>query len=353
MKKSKKSTSSKRMERIEKTLADLATAMSFFQSNNKPSTVRENEQSWCVANTPSQEKSSVRWENIKPFPAGVPANKMWEEWNRYIENFEIAASLNNANDPVIRTRLLFLSMGPNLQEIVRAAKLRPNLADAGCYKTFISSINEYFKSMTDTAAKHEAFLRMRQETGETAVAFHARLMCKVRLCGYSDDDHDHFVRAQLLKGLRNKELVKSSRTYGYQTNYIVQAATHSEAYEVETVETVESSNTNVFQTRMLQKRKPLNESSNEPTQKRSFTERGTGRRSRCSRCNQLFHRNAQCPAINKNCNNCGKRGHFSAAYRNKRVNSIRYNQGNQESDQPTYDPPTDEQADEDNKQVQM
>lgn len=183
-----KVTTNSRMERIEKTLADLTTAINLLRPSSQPSS-RENEQSWCISNDVQVQGSStsVRWDHIKPFPSGVAANKMWEEWNRYIENFEIAASLSNANDPVVRTRLLFLSMGPDLQEIVRAAKLRPNLKDVGCYRTLVANINDYFRSKTDTAAEHEAFSCMQQEKGESAVAFHARLMCKVRLCGYSVD----------------------------------------------------------------------------------------------------------------------------------------------------------------------
>lgn len=91
---------------------------------------------------------------MKPFPKNIPANKMWEEWTKYIENFEIAASLSNATVPVRRSQLLFLSLGEELQGIVRAAKLRPNLNDSKCYTILVKNIDEHLQSMTDSTAEH-------------------------------------------------------------------------------------------------------------------------------------------------------------------------------------------------------
>lgn len=69
----------------------------------------------------------IRWDNIKPFPKNVPATKMWEAWTRFHEDFEMAASLSNLNDPRRRVEYLLLSMGDELKSIVRAAKLRPSV----------------------------------------------------------------------------------------------------------------------------------------------------------------------------------------------------------------------------------
>lgn len=119
---------------------------------------------------------SVRWDNIKPFPKGIPANKLWEAWTKYFENFEIAASLSNVCDPVKRFQLLYLSVGDELQGIVRAAKLRPESIDASCYGDFVKNIEKYLKALTDTSAEHDMFSSMQQEKGESAVNFHARLV---------------------------------------------------------------------------------------------------------------------------------------------------------------------------------
>ncbi|XP_062705610.1 uncharacterized protein K02A2.6-like [Aedes albopictus] len=260
---------------------------------------------------------------------------MWEEWNRYIENFEMAATLSNANDPVRRSQLLFLSMGTELQGIVRAAKLRPSLTDANCYQKFVANIGNYFQSMTDASAEHEAFSNMKQLKTENAVAFHARLMAKVRLCGYSPTDHDRFVRSQLLKGLRNKDLVRAARTYGHDTNYIVQAATRDEAYEAETTtpDNKEPLAVNrVHRTTSVQdsikKRsradnggpQPKRSRTNQYAERRSTQDRG--RRSRCRRCNGRTHSNLPCPALSRNCNFCGEQGHYAITCRRAHVRQV-------------------------------
>lgn len=356
---SKTSTDSneQRLQRMENALFDITKAIHSMQTTRATPYIPDADQNWCTPVSSSGDIAlpSIRWDNIKPFPSGVPANKMWEEWNRYIENFEIAASLSNANDPVRRTQLLFLSIGDELQNIVRAAKLKPSLNDAGCYRNFVDNIRKHFQSMTDSAAEHEAFSNMRQDRSESAIAFHARLTAKVRLCGYSSTDQDRFVRAQLLKGLRNRELVKAARTYGHDTNYIVQAATRDEAYEAETAIQASSQPFEQYAINRVQRQSPRQPSyressskrprpgrmvdrteskrfrNNQQAPRRDLQERG--RRARCRRCNGLPHSNYPCPALNRNCNSCGERGHYAAACRQSRIRHLQI----KSNDSPTRD----------------
>ncbi|XP_053686710.1 uncharacterized protein K02A2.6-like [Sabethes cyaneus] len=275
-----------------------------------------------------QSLPSIRWDNMKPFPKGIPANKMWEAWTKYLENFEIAASLSNAHDPVRRVQLLFLSIGEELQGIVRTAKLRPSMDDPNCYSTFTNNIEQHLKSMTDTSAEHDAFLVMKQVDGESAVSFHARLMEKVWLCGYSTVDQDRHVRTQLLKGLRNRKLARASRIYGYDTNFIVQSATRDEAFPLNepavTDGTVAINQVYRRESVRQPKRRNNGPAEFEPRTKRFHNERPfpPGRRSRCPRCDLLAHKYGRCPAFDKNCNSCGRQGHFAAACRRNRVNTI-------------------------------
>lgn len=245
---------------------------------------------------------SIRWDQMKPFPKNVPANRMWEEWSKYIENFEIASSLSNATDPVRRSQLLFLSMGDQLQSIVRAAKLLPNLNDKQCYKVFIKNIEDHLRSMTDTSAEHEAFSRMQQGKGESVMNFHARLVEKVRLCRYSTGDQERFIRAQLLKGMLNRELARTARTFDHETNFIVQAATRDEAYERETTHATSMEDESINQVRGRMPRTMKREGRGEPSgsQNKKFrldTQRSSSRRNLCSRCNQWNHRKRPCPAL--------------------------------------------------------
>lgn len=142
----------RRLEQMEKTLADLTRALDAGRS--KIASSAEADQSWnyCsgIPSTSNSVVSHIRWDHIKPFPNDIPANKMWEEWHRFIENFEIAASLSSANDPVQHSKLLFLSIGEKLQGIVRATGLRPDLREPNCCHTFVEKIGNNLQSMIDT-----------------------------------------------------------------------------------------------------------------------------------------------------------------------------------------------------------
>ncbi|XP_055612622.1 uncharacterized protein LOC129759244 [Uranotaenia lowii] len=319
----------KRINRFGEELRALEKAFNSINHQNplhvSPSDV---ERSWNVANNSTKGTNIIRWESIQPFPNDVPANKMWEQWIRFIDRFEIAASLYNANDSVQRSQLLFLAMGEKLQEIVRAARLRPNLLEPNCYRIFIRNIEDYLRSMIDITAEHESFSTMRQERDEPTMTFHARLMEKVRLCGYSSGDQDRFVRTQLLKGMRSRTLAKESRIHEYSSTKIVQLATREEALPSEATPTETQQ---AFAVDRRSQRTP-NESG-AMKRDRSFT-RDTfnakkkrhgneanykqGRRSRCPQCNHLFHKYGKCPAEDKDCKKCGRLGHFAATCHQKK-----------------------------------
>lgn len=79
-----------RLQRMENALADITKALNVLQTPVAPN--KDTDQIWsnptALTSTPDIIPSSVRWDNIKPFPTRVAANKMWQEWNHYIENFE-------------------------------------------------------------------------------------------------------------------------------------------------------------------------------------------------------------------------------------------------------------------------
>lgn len=280
----------------------------------------------------------IRWDNIKPFPKNVAATKMWEAWIHFLEDFEIAASLSYLRDPKRRVELLLLCMGDELKSIVRAAKLRPS-EDEGenYYKQFVDNIDRHLKAMTDPAAEHEEFSRMVQEEGESAVKYHARLTEKVLLCDYNPADQDRFVRTQLLRGLRNEELRRAARTYSHDSNTIVHAATRAEAFQAEIAVRGSDSNALVVSSnrfrpseRQIKRKQAFHQPTSNPVKRSkfdrppSFEQRaGSSRRNRCSRCFRPAHRSEECPALRRNCNSCGERGHFAVACRVDRVSTVK------------------------------
>lgn len=293
--------------------------------------------------TPSVTHPSIaginRWNDIKPFPKNLPATKMWEAWIRFFEDFEMAISLSCVTDPKQRLELLFLSMGDELKSIVRASNLRPHTDDENCYSTLVDNIYWHLKGWTDPAAEHEDFSKMVQEEGESAVKFHARLTDKVQLCDYSPREQERFVRSQLLRGLRNADVIKAAWMYTHDSNTMVQAATRAEAFEaVKPIPVSESHalavTTNRSQGTGSRYKRGAGFSSRNPAKKfksdraPAFKPRpNVSRRTRCSRCFRQLHEDGEeCPALRKNCNACGKRGHFAVTCRADRVNTVRAEQ---------------------------
>ncbi|XP_055598094.1 uncharacterized protein LOC129747771 [Uranotaenia lowii] len=285
-------------------------------------------------NDAASNEGPIRWDIIKPFPKNVPTSKMWEAWKRFIEDFEIAASLANIRNQKRRMDMLLLSMGDELKSIVRAAKLRPP-ADDNCFIKFVNNIDVYLKSMTDPAAEHEAFSNMRQEEGESAISFHARLTEKVRLCGYSEADTDRFVWTQLTKGLRNADLRKDARIYGHDVNKIVVSATRAEAFASDSIQPVIESSAmtvsrNFKPVRSSQRSRPFrqpNYQARARNQNRynpygSHRRNQIPRRKRCIRCFESIHIDEPCPAEDKQCYRCRKIGHLAKACRNPEVDVI-------------------------------
>ncbi|XP_055522745.1 uncharacterized protein K02A2.6-like [Wyeomyia smithii] len=187
--------------------------------------------------------------------------------------------------------------------------------------------------MTDTTAEHEHFSSMHQGKSDSVMAFHARLIDKVRLCRYDPKDQERFVRAQLLKGMSNRELARTARTFGHVTTFIVQSATRDEAYQREITPAANGEDTTINQVRGRTSKAPLkreaeaDQAGNSRSKQFRFNrDPPRGRRDRCSRCYCRAHWNRPCPALKLKCYSCGQMGHFSAVCRQKRINAVQERQ---------------------------
>ncbi|XP_062541054.1 uncharacterized protein LOC134209092 [Armigeres subalbatus] len=170
---------------------------------------------------------------------------------------------------------------------------------------------------------------------------HSQLPCqvdgKIRLCHYSANDQERFVRAQLLKGMSNRELARTARTFGHETNFIVQSATRDEAFQMEEARNKTTQDVMINQVRRQLPSAPFKRRGGQDSsfghrnkQQRLNISYPNSRRDRCSRCNRWAHWNRPCPALKLKCNTCGSTGHFAAACRQNRINIIQDNPEQQE-----------------------
>ncbi|XP_055584884.1 uncharacterized protein LOC129737748 [Uranotaenia lowii] len=276
----------------------------------------------------SNPSGHIRWDHVRRYPDNVPANRMWESWCRFHQNFEMAASLGNAHSPKQRAQLLYISLSEQLQGIVNAFYLMPSLSSPSCYDEFVKNIETHLLSLTDTSAEHDSFQAMRQGADESVVTFHSRLVEKVRLCGYSREDQQKFVRTQLLKGILNRDVAKFARISGSDVNFIVQSATREEAANMDA-----GPSNNAFAVnhkRSASNRQPFKSNDNlrkrfrnsSPKRSRYDDESTPNQRSRCPKCNHAYHHSSKCPALGMICKRCGDRGHFARCCPSRRLRAI-------------------------------
>lgn len=315
-----------RIERLETAVSDLA---KFTQTSGQPSSSGSADGfTFKLPNSdfgndlPQNGGIDLRWDQLKPMPKNIPVHKMWESWKGFLANLKKTTSIANINDQKRLSQLLYLTIGEEMQTIIRAAQLKPDFDEPFAYNKFVANVDGYLQSMVCTPIEQGRFFRMCQEINETAMDFYARLIDKVKLCGFEDAEHIWYIRAQLLKGMQNQELAQEAQTFGYDANQIVHEATRCEAFEYE--QDCPSAGKFYFARRSKKeskaKRKPnrnkrLYAAGATPRRFRASAKRYIGRRGRCPRCNRVAHQNEPCPALTKECHTCGRIGHFTITCR--------------------------------------
>lgn len=337
-----------RISRLEKAVVDLAQIMIEKEQEGKK------QQTDANASISNREKESVqaggrtvKLDQLRPFPKDVASNRLYQEWQKYLETFEIAMSLQEVNEPHKMANGLYMAVGDYLRDILRAANLSPRPTEDGpdCYNNFVKNVGDHLRSMTDPMLEYDSFREMKQEAGESAISFHARLVDRAKLCGYGPVAEEHMVLSQLLKGLRDREIAKAAKIFDHDAKFIVRAATRSETLDpMPEPQPGPSGSGTVFavnrgrDTQQTRKRTfgqgNDSNSANRDNSFRSSRGRGSngagghrgkkqkgfgrGKKNRCSRCNYWIHEKLEdCPALNAECYECHEEGHFAVTCRDK------------------------------------
>lgn len=240
---------------------------------------------------------------------------------------------------------MYLLLGDQLQGLIAAAKLCPSFDDPQCYSILTQNIATYLRSLVDTTAEHEEFIRLKQESNESVVTFYARVIEKASACGFGDVG-SKFIRSQILQGMSNQDIANAARTYSHDIQTVIQAATRAEAFNINAgpskregiMEIANTSSNRQTGSKRIASRgwdtQDRGRANGPPSKRREITGRFVGKRNRCFRCDRPKHNGKQCPALYKYCNTCNERGHFSATCRKKRVNQLGYSK---EDDEPVKD----------------
>lgn len=275
----------------------------------------------------------MRFQKPEPLPTNIPVAERYEAWLDWKEGFDVAASVcvPSLTDQQM-SRLLFTSVGPETQKIIRLLGLPPSEKGpwpAGReFSDLSSGLNRFFRGMVDESVDHARFHEGKQGQKE---GIHDYAMRMKRLAASVDVNPSSFsFRHQLLKGMRNQDLAIKATDDNIPLGDIIQTAARKEQREAseqakrpsqwfpsdEAQPSVAAFSAGRNFGRARQFKRPADfERSNGPE----------GKAKSCRYCGGRSHMDKKgCPAFGKSCNSCGIKNHFEKVCekKNKKVSAV-------------------------------
>lgn len=230
-------------------------------------------------------------------------NERWSGWLRRFNRWVSAMKLDS-DTQILNTMLT--AAGEGIEEIYSvSAEATDKYADV------CKVIAEHFKPYEDVETQTVKFRQLHQRSNETIEAFMVRLKTAAVSCKFTDLNTQ--LKLQIIMGTNSKRV----KTKGMQESTALSDL-------VKYARALEASNTNVIDVATDKdtisiKQESLNQVSNyKPFKSNKFGDT-------CKACGfNLPHRGSSCPALGKNCHNCGGIDHFSK----KCVNPKKFNKPN-------------------------
>ena len=222
----------------------------------------------------------------------------------------------NITDKQQKKALMLHFAGPEVDKIFDMLEDPDTETD---YKGAIENLTEFFAPQTNVAYEVYNFRQARQNQGESLDSYHVRLCQLAKTCDFADIDKEikeHIILSCTSSTLRRRalqeeysldKLLKDGRSFEISESQ----ATHLEGRD-QAINSVRGRN------RSYQARR--NHSSREDKTPTQFTKKNfhTYKQSKepnhtCRNCGGHFPHKQVCPAKDKNCKACGKRGHIFTA----------------------------------------
>ena len=238
------------------------------------------------------------------FDTRCDATKLGLEWKRWLRAFKLFVLAKGIADDKQKVALLLHTGGLDLQEIYYT------LAGEEVEKTYVECVQiltDYFSPQTNVSFERHGFRQLEQAPGETVDQFVCKLRQKVRSCEYWDADEA--IRDQLVEKCINvkvrRRFLERGATGGTLKDFQdIARAVEAVEMQMQALAPPQHSGINAVRT----KRKVT-----------SGSDFKSDKELRCFRCNRVGHmsRDKNCPARDRDCKSCGKKGHFQVVCRNK------------------------------------
>lgn len=275
---------------------------------------------------PSQPKDWLKYVKINQFPVNVPTSQKWQAWIDYRRKIRIQLEQCDGASQKAMAALLFTNVGQEVEQIISAKNMFPEEDEVQPGYPFltnlIASLDAYFRGLSDEAVNFSEFSGMKQKASEAARDYHTRVIRQAEVCELKQSEA--MIRNQFLQGMRDRDHAKRAFTDGTPLEEVIAAASRNESLQKE-------SGSNPFE--MKVEKQPLEVAAVAAYRDRpprmpdnrgrpSYANKSGDGKQPCRDCGAMVHRFGNCNAKGKECNKCGKMGHFARVCRQKSGSAV-------------------------------
>ena len=239
-------------------------------------------------------------------------------WERWIRAFNLFADGRGVDDKKQRKALMLSTAGLAVQDIFFT--LPQGAADD--YDGAVKVLNEHFTKRINYSFERFQFKSMRQAEDESIDQFYTRLRMKAENCNF-DAAKDEFIKDQIISGCLSDQLRSVCLEKDHKLTEILDLArskeaskTFSKMMKINDKSSVVGDKPETVNKVYGKKKKGRNAQSKGMTSQNHSRDVKPGS---CYRCGLMGHfsKDKSCPAREKTCNKCQKKGHFATVCKTK------------------------------------
>lgn len=313
-------------------------------------------------------------DHVKPVEALELTGNLSENWRRFKRNyeiFEVATGVSTKEEP-IKISTFLNAVGPETVDIFDTLGL--TALQKQSYTEVTKALETFCRARKNTVYERYLFYKRDQKDGESFDSFLMDLKKLVRSCEFGEAT-DEMMRDRIVMGITDKSLqTKLLETANLTYDMAIEKGRAAEAtrqqqqtmnrmteiHEVKTDHVAYASGSknnkgNNNNKKQNEKRGQPSQNYEKNTQHRpndthnrnenhnrnvnrnaynrnnnNGSQNNYNNQSKCKRCNYAHGFRDNCPAYGKTCNNCSKSNHFSSVCRSKSINSIAFNDNDDE-----------------------
>ena len=245
--------------------------------------------------------------NLQPMPPFDPKTDVstgaqrWEQWLKRFQRYLLAMDIKSK---ARQRAMLLYAAGPEVEAIFDTL---PDSGDDDDFKTACEKLTEYFSPSKNVPFEVYKFGQAKQQEHETLDAYYTRLCTLAKTCEFADTDTE--LKQQIIEGclsnrLRREILMEKSFTLSQILDY-GRALAGTDQQTKEIIKQDISDGTEEYTNQLQQDhRRP-----------RTTSKYSSSASKRCFKCGLGFPHmdNQKCPAVDKECYKCHKRGHFDVS----------------------------------------